>query len=119
MTQQEIRKKFDQIIAFAEVEKFLDTLVKRRSSGMHIRLAFPVVAHLEARCWHALCERAVVSHQGRVDFDGFAASALRALYYFSEKSYITCYPRSKDQGCRGPRSAGPSYFVSVHQASYR
>lgn len=50
MTQQEIRKKFDQIIAFAEVEKFLDTLVKRYSSGMHIRLAFPIVAHLETRC---------------------------------------------------------------------
>lgn len=43
----EVRKKFDQIVAFAEVEKFLDTPVKRYSSGMYVRLAFAVAAHLE------------------------------------------------------------------------
>src|SRR5499426_3430031 len=47
MTQREIRKKFDSIIAFAEVEKFLDTPVKRYSSGLYVRLAFAVAAHLE------------------------------------------------------------------------
>ena len=47
MTRQEIRKKFDEIVAFAEVEKFLDTPVKRYSSGMYVRLAFAVAAHLE------------------------------------------------------------------------
>jgi lipopolysaccharide transport system ATP-binding protein len=47
MTQAEIRKKFDEIVAFAEVEKFLDTPVKRYSSGMYVRLAFAVAAHLE------------------------------------------------------------------------
>ena len=47
MTRAEIRKKFDQIVAFAEVEKFLDTPVKRYSSGMYVRLAFAVAAHLE------------------------------------------------------------------------
>lgn len=47
MTQQEIRKKFDEIVAFAEVERFLDTPVKRYSSGMSVRLAFAVAAHLE------------------------------------------------------------------------
>jgi lipopolysaccharide transport system ATP-binding protein len=47
MTQREIRKKFDEIVAFAEVEKFLDTPVKRYSSGMYMRLAFAVAAHLE------------------------------------------------------------------------
>jgi lipopolysaccharide transport system ATP-binding protein len=47
MTEQEIRKKFDEIVAFAEVERFLDTPVKRYSSGMHVRLAFAVAAHLE------------------------------------------------------------------------
>jgi lipopolysaccharide transport system ATP-binding protein len=47
MTQIEIRKKFDEIVAFAEVEKFLDTPVKRYSSGMYVRLAFAVAAHLE------------------------------------------------------------------------
>ena len=47
MTQAEIRRKFDEIVAFAEVEKFLDTPVKRYSSGMHVRLAFAVAAHLD------------------------------------------------------------------------
>jgi lipopolysaccharide transport system ATP-binding protein len=47
MTRGEIRKKFDEIVAFAEVERFLDTPVKRYSSGMHFRLAFAVAAHLE------------------------------------------------------------------------
>jgi lipopolysaccharide transport system ATP-binding protein len=47
MTRTEIRKKFDEIVAFAEVEKFLDTPVKRYSSGMYVRLAFAVAAHLE------------------------------------------------------------------------
>jgi lipopolysaccharide transport system ATP-binding protein len=47
MSQVEIRKKFDDIVAFAEVEKFLDTPVKRYSSGMYVRLAFAVAAHLE------------------------------------------------------------------------
>jgi lipopolysaccharide transport system ATP-binding protein len=47
MTRAEITKKFDEIVAFAEVEKFLDTPVKRYSSGMYVRLAFAVAAHLE------------------------------------------------------------------------
>ena len=47
MHRAEIRKKFDEIVAFAEVEKFLDTPVKRYSSGMYVRLAFAVAAHLD------------------------------------------------------------------------
>jgi lipopolysaccharide transport system ATP-binding protein len=47
MSRAEIRKKFDEIVAFAEVEKFLDTPVKRYSSGMSVRLACAVAAHLE------------------------------------------------------------------------
>jgi lipopolysaccharide transport system ATP-binding protein len=47
MTRRDINAKFDQIVAFAEVEKFLDTPVKRYSSGMYVRLAFAVAAHLE------------------------------------------------------------------------
>jgi lipopolysaccharide transport system ATP-binding protein len=46
MSRQEIARKFDEIVAFAEVEKFLDTPVKRYSSGMYLRLAFAVAAHL-------------------------------------------------------------------------
>ncbi len=47
MSRAEIEKKFDEIVAFAEVEKFLDTPVKHYSSGMYVRLAFAVAAHLE------------------------------------------------------------------------
>ncbi len=47
MHRAEIKAKFDEIVAFAEVEKFLDTPVKRYSSGMYVRLAFAVAAHLE------------------------------------------------------------------------
>lgn len=47
MSKAEIQRKFDEIVAFAEVEKFLDTPVKRYSSGMYVRLAFAVAAHLE------------------------------------------------------------------------
>ncbi len=47
MKQAEIREKFDEIVAFSEVERFIDTPVKRYSSGMFVRLAFSVAAHLE------------------------------------------------------------------------
>ncbi len=47
MSRREIQTKFDEIVAFAEVERFLDTPVKRYSSGMYVRLAFAVAAHLE------------------------------------------------------------------------
>jgi lipopolysaccharide transport system ATP-binding protein len=47
MSRAEIRRKFDEIVAFAEVERFLDTAVKHYSSGMYVRLAFAVAAHLE------------------------------------------------------------------------
>ncbi|MBI4530645.1 MAG: ABC transporter ATP-binding protein [Candidatus Latescibacteria bacterium] len=47
MKKTEINRKFDEIVAFAEVERFIDTPVKHYSSGMHVRLAFAVAAHLE------------------------------------------------------------------------
>src|SRR5258706_1186739 len=47
MRKVEIQSKFDEIVAFSEVEQFIDTPVKRYSSGMHVRLAFAVAAHLE------------------------------------------------------------------------
>jgi lipopolysaccharide transport system ATP-binding protein len=47
MSKEEIKQKFDEIVAFSEVEKFLDTPVKRYSSGMYVRLAFSVAAHLD------------------------------------------------------------------------
>ena len=48
MTKDEIRKRFDEIVTFSDVERFIDTPVKRYSSGMKVRLAFAVAAHLEA-----------------------------------------------------------------------
>jgi lipopolysaccharide transport system ATP-binding protein len=48
MTKAEIKSKFDEIVAFAEIERFLDTPVKRYSSGMYVRLAFAVAANLES-----------------------------------------------------------------------
>ncbi len=47
MKKREINRKFDEIVTFAEIEKFIDTPVKRYSSGMYVRLAFAVAAHLE------------------------------------------------------------------------
>lgn len=47
MTKQEVARKFDEIVDFSEVEKFIDTPVKRYSSGMYVRLAFAVAAHLD------------------------------------------------------------------------
>jgi lipopolysaccharide transport system ATP-binding protein len=47
MTKSEVRRKFDEIVAFADIEQFIDTPVKRYSSGMYVRLAFAVAAHLE------------------------------------------------------------------------
>lgn len=47
MTHKEIKSKFDEIVAFSEIDKFIDTPVKRYSSGMYVRLAFAVAAHLE------------------------------------------------------------------------
>src|SRR6202008_577365 len=47
MTKRDIKARFDDIVAFAEVERFIDTPVKRYSSGMYVRLAFAVAAHLE------------------------------------------------------------------------
>lgn len=48
MTRKETEKKFDQIVSFAEIDKFLDTPIKRYSSGMYVRLAFSIAAHLES-----------------------------------------------------------------------
>jgi lipopolysaccharide transport system ATP-binding protein len=47
MKRREIEARFDEIVAFAEIEKFIDTAVKRYSSGMYVRLAFAVAAHLD------------------------------------------------------------------------
>lgn len=95
MTKAEIRRKFDAIVAFAEVDRFIDTPVKRYSSGMHMRLAFAVAAHLEPEILlvdevlavgdakfqqKCLGKMGDVAHEGRtVLFVSHNMSAVRAL----------------------------------------
>src|ERR1051326_2365348 len=67
MSRAEIAKKFDEIVAFAEVDKFIDTPVKRYSSGMYVRLAFAVAAHLEPEILLLECQTYI--HTAAVSFD--------------------------------------------------
>jgi lipopolysaccharide transport system ATP-binding protein len=95
MSRKEIDRRFDEIVAFAEVERFLDTPVKRYSSGMYVRLAFAVAAHLEPdiliidevlavgdTAFQAKCQGKMgdVSQQGRtVLFVSHNLAAIRSL----------------------------------------
>jgi len=78
MSRTEIKKKFDEIVTFAEVEKFLDTPVKRYSSGMYVRLAFAVAAHLDP-------EILVVDEVLAVGDVGFQKKCLGKMGEVSEK----------------------------------
>lgn len=82
MSRHEIRRKFDEIVAFAEVEKFLDTAVKRYSSGMYVRLAFAVAAHLEP-------EILIVDEVLAVGDAAFQEKCLRHLKTISRREHIT------------------------------
>jgi lipopolysaccharide transport system ATP-binding protein len=75
MTKSEIRRKFDEIVAFAEVERFLDTPVKYYSSGMYVRLAFAVAAHLEPEILIVDEVLAV----GDIDFQRKSAGAMQRI----------------------------------------
>jgi lipopolysaccharide transport system ATP-binding protein len=118
MRKTEITRRFDEIVAFAEIDRFLDTAVKHYSSGMYVRLAFAVAAHLDPeilivdevlavgdlafqkKCLgkmgevsrsgrtvlfvshnmaavENLCSRAVVLHQGTLEFDGIPKDAIQ------------------------------------------
>lgn len=95
MSKAEVRRKFDEIVAFAELGKFIDTPVKRYSSGMYVRLAFAVAAHLEPEIMlidevlavgdaefqkKCLGKMGEVSHQGRtVLFVSHNMDAVRSL----------------------------------------
>ena len=127
MTRQEIKKKFDEIVDFAGVERYIDTPVKRYSSGMYVRLAFAVAAHLEPeilivdevlavgdaefqkKCLgkmkdvsdregrtvlfvshnmaavSALCSRAILLDNGKIDFNGKTDDALKK-YVFARQT---------------------------------
>ncbi|MBD2178831.1 ABC transporter ATP-binding protein [Pseudanabaena sp. FACHB-1998] len=78
MSRAEINKKFDEIVDFAEVEKFLDTPVKHYSSGMYVRLAFAVAAHLEP-------EILIVDEVLAVGDSSFQKKCLGKMENFSDK----------------------------------
>ncbi|MCC6484329.1 MAG: ABC transporter ATP-binding protein, partial [Armatimonadetes bacterium] len=146
MSRAEIRRKFDEIVEFAEIEKFLDTPVKRYSSGMYVRLAFAVAAHLEPeilvvdevlavgdaqfqqKCLgkmedvasregrtvffvshnlvavDSLCSRAILLKQGRSEFDGSTAEAIR-LYSASRATQSQDLRERKDRQGHGAARA--------------
>ncbi len=92
MKRHEIRRRFDEIVAFAEIERFLDTPVKRYSSGMYMRLAFAIAAHLEPEILvvdevlavgDALFQRKCLGKMGEVSREGrtvlFVSHNLTAL----------------------------------------
>ena len=95
MTKAEVTRKFDEIVAFSEIEQFIDTPVKRYSSGMYVRLAFAVAAHLEPEILvmdevlavgdaafqkKCLGKMGAVAHEGRtVIFVSHNMTAIRSL----------------------------------------
>jgi lipopolysaccharide transport system ATP-binding protein len=140
MTRAEIQRKFDEIVAFAETEQFIDTPVKHYSSGMTVRLAFAVAAHLEPeilivdevlavgdlmfqkKCLgkmdevaragrtvlfvshdlnavNALCERAILLHEGGIATSGSTADVTRYYLDHSNNMYsaITWAPLPTNQ----------------------
>ncbi len=84
MSRAEIRRKFDEIVAFAEVERFLDTPVKHYSSGMYVRLAFAVAAHLEP-------EILIVDEVLAVGDAAFQKKCLGKMEHVSEKEGRTVF----------------------------
>jgi lipopolysaccharide transport system ATP-binding protein len=99
MKKAEIKRKFDEIVAFSEVEKFIDTPVKRYSSGMYVRLAFAVAAHLEPEILIVDEVLAVGDHEfqkkclGKMDS---VAKAGRTVMYVSHnmESVVRLCPRA-------------------------
>ncbi|QEL15549.1 ABC transporter ATP-binding protein [Limnoglobus roseus] len=84
MKKREIDAKFDEIVAFSEVEQFLDTPVKRYSSGMYVRLAFAVAAHLEP-------EVLIVDEVLAVGDAGFQQKCLNKIQSFAGAGGTVCF----------------------------
>ena len=125
----EITKKFDEIVAFAEVEKFIDTPVKFYSSGMYVRLAFAVAAHLEPEILvvdevlavgdaefqkKCLGKMSDVAKQGRTIL--FVSHQMQAITTLCAEGIILTAGRVTDQGT--PRQLVERYLSSaVHQSA--
>jgi ABC-type polysaccharide/polyol phosphate transport system ATPase subunit len=109
MTRAEIRRKFDEIVAFAEIEKFLDTPVKRYSSGMYVRLAFAVAAHLEP-------EILVVDEVLAVGDNEFQAKCLGKMKTVSREGRTVLFVSHNLPAIRALCSAG--IFLSEGRVAY-
>jgi lipopolysaccharide transport system ATP-binding protein len=127
MTRAEIRRRFDDIVAFADVEKFLDTPVKHYSSGMYVRLGFAVAAHLEPeilivdevlavgdaqfqkKCLGKLQE---IGRQGRTVM--FVSHNMSSILQFTERTIVL-------QGGRvcfdGESEAGVSEYLKLNESA--
>lgn len=91
MGRAEIRSKFDEIVAFAEVEQYLDTPVKRYSSGMYVRLAFAVAAHLESEVLlidEVLAVGDAAFHKKCLERMGFVATQGRTVLFVSHQMHM-------------------------------
>jgi lipopolysaccharide transport system ATP-binding protein len=124
MSRAEIRAKFDEIVAFAGVERFLDTPVKRYSSGMYVRLAFAVAAHLEPEILvvdevlavgdaafqrKSMGKMSEVAGQGRTVF--FVSHNMGAIINFCHRGIVMERGRVKFDG--GVREAVHHYNMNV------
>ncbi len=126
MKRAEIERKFDEIVAFSEVEQFIDTPVKRYSSGMYLRLAFAVAAHLEPEILvvdevlavgdaefqkKCLGKMGDVAQQGRTVL--FVSHNMSAILRLTEEAIVL------DRGkllMRGPTQQAVDYYLSSGQA---
>ncbi len=126
MKRTEIERKFDEIVAFSEVEKFIDTPVKRYSSGMYLRLAFAVAAHLEPEIlvvdevWRwgmqssrrkCLGKMGDVAQQGRTVL--FVSHNMSAILRLTQESIVLEKGRL---ALRAPSSEAVDYYLSAGNA---
>jgi lipopolysaccharide transport system ATP-binding protein len=124
MTKLEIDRKFDAIVDFAEIERFLDTPVKRYSSGMHMRLAFSIAAHLEPEILivdevlavgdtafqkKCLGKMDHVAHEGRTVL--FVSHNMPTVLSLCERALLLHSGRLVDQG--RPAEIVPRYLASL------
>jgi lipopolysaccharide transport system ATP-binding protein len=127
MKRAEIARKFDEIVAFAEVEKFIDTPVKHYSSGMYVRLAFAVAAHLETEVLlvdevlavgdlpfqeKCLGKMANVAHEGRTVL--FVSHNISAVEQLCDRAVVLA--RGGVAACGPAKETTQSYWRSVHES---
>ncbi|MBN1674481.1 MAG: ABC transporter ATP-binding protein [Kiritimatiellae bacterium] len=126
MTRAEIRAKFDAIVAFAEVEEFIDTPVKRYSSGMYVRLAFAVAAHLDPEILlidevlavgDVAFQRKCLGKLGRVAREGrtvlFVSHNMAAIEHFCSRVVLLSKGRLQAQGA--PNETVRSYLEATSE----